>query len=359
MDDRRRTVARHVRLGHGPLRPLGGQGLHQGARARPVQPSFQDPLPQRGARRRTSRPYPPGLREAEGDGAVFDLNFGWEHPLRFSAAGEPKEETTGFTRQNWWASVGREARMLRENAGIIDISNFAKYAVKGPGPADWLNALFANRMPTEVGRSCLTPLIGRRGGIAGDFTVTKLAEDEFMIFGSGMAERYHQRFFKAVSLSEDTTFTSMTERLCAFNVAGPKSRELLMRLTNEDLANGSFPFMHSRRMSVAGIDVVALRVSFTGDLGWELYCDAGEQVALYDALLEAGRDLGAGPVGARALTSLRIEKGYGSWSCEYSPEYRPQESGLDRLIKIDKGAFLNKDAYANPEASQASTCAFA
>lgn len=287
----------------------------------------------------------PAYEKQKALGAVFGLNFGWEHPLWFSADGEPKEETTGFTRQNWWAPVGREARMLRENAGIIDISNFAKYAVKGPGAAEWLNALFANRMPIEIGRSCLTPLIGKRGGIAGDFTVTKLGEDEFMVFGSGMAERYHQRFFKAVPLPEGTTFTSMTERLCAFNIAGPKSRDLLMRLTNEDLSNESFPFMRSRRMSVAGVDAVALRVSFTGDLGWELYCEAEHQVALYDALLEAGRDLGAGPVGSRALASLRIEKGYGSWSREYSPEYWPQESGLCRLIKIDKGAFLNKDAY--------------
>ena len=278
-------------------------------------------------------------------GAVFGLNFGWEHPLWFSADGEPKEETIGFTRQNWWAPVGREARMLRENAGIIDISNFAKYAVKGPGAENWLNALFANRMPTQIGRSCLTPLIGKRGGIAGDFTVTRLAEEDFMIFGSGMAERYHQRFFKAVPLPENTTFTSMTERLCAFNIAGPKSRELLMRLTNEDLSNESFPFMRSRRMTVAGIDVVALRVSFTGDLGWELHCDADQQVALYDALLEAGEDLGAGPVGSRALASLRIEKGYGSWSREYSPEYWPQESGLDRLVKLEKDTFLNKKAY--------------
>ncbi|MDK1385566.1 FAD-dependent oxidoreductase [Sinorhizobium sp. 8-89] len=287
----------------------------------------------------------PAYEKQKAMGAVFGLNFGWEHPLWFSADGEPKEETIGFIRQNWWAPVGREARMLRENAGIIDISNFAKYAVKGPGAAEWLDALFANRMPTEIGRSCLTPLIGKRGGIAGDFTVTKLGEHEFMIFGSGMAERYHQRFFKAVPLPEGTTFTSMTERLCAFNIAGPKSRELLMRLTNEDLSNESFPFMRSRRMSVAGVDVVALRVSFTGDLGWELYCDADQQVALYDALLEAGKDLGAGPVGSRALASLRIEKGYGSWSREYSPEYWPQESGLGRLIKIDKGAFLNRDAY--------------
>ncbi|MBZ9676248.1 FAD-dependent oxidoreductase [Mesorhizobium sp. ES1-1] len=279
-------------------------------------------------------------------GAVFGLNFGWEHPLWFAAEGEPREETIGFTRQNWWAPVGREARMLREHAGIIDVSNFAKYEVKGAGAEAWLNALFANRMPTEIGRSCLTPLIGKRGGIAGDFTVTKLADDEFMVFGSGMAERFHQRFFKAVPLPEGTTFRSRTEELAGFNVAGPKSRELLQRLTNADLSTEAFAFMRSRRISVAGVDVVALRVSFTGDLGWELYCKAADQVALYEALLKAGSEIGAGPVGSRALMSLRVEKGYGSWSREYSPEYWPQEVKFDRLVKMDKGEFLNREAYA-------------
>ncbi|MGC1487038.1 MAG: FAD-dependent oxidoreductase, partial [Albidovulum sp.] len=132
-------------------------------------------------------------------GAVFGLNFGWEHPLWFADA-PGAEDTNGFTRQNWFEPVGRECKMLRDHAGIIDISNFAKYSVKGAGAEDWLNALFANRMPKLVGRSCLTPLIGVRGGIAGDFTVTRLAEDEFLVVGSGMAERYHQRFFKAVPL---------------------------------------------------------------------------------------------------------------------------------------------------------------
>jgi len=277
-------------------------------------------------------------------GGVFGLNFGWEHPLWFSAEGEPREETIGFTRQNWWAPVGREARMLREHAGIIDISNYAKYEVKGPGAEAWLNALFANRMPTKVGNSCLTPLIGKRGGIAGDFTVTRLADDEFMVIGSGMAERFHQRFFKSVPLPEGTTFRSRTEELGGFNVAGPKSRELLQRLTNDDLSNEAFPFMRSRQITVAGVDVVALRVSFTGDLGWELHCKAADQVELYGALLKAGSELGAGPVGSRALMSLRVEKGYGSWSREYSPEYWPQEVKLDRLIKTDK-EFLNRDAY--------------
>ncbi|WP_434723121.1 GcvT family protein [Mesorhizobium sp. RIZ17] len=277
-------------------------------------------------------------------GAVFGLNFGWEHPLWFAAEGEPREETIGFTRQNWWTPVGREARMLREHAGIIDISNFAKYEVKGPGAETWLNAVFANRMPTKVGNSCLTPLIGKRGGIAGDFTVTRLAEDEFMVIGSGMAERFHQRFFKSVPLPAGTTFRSRTEDLGGFNVAGPKSRELLQRLTNDDLSNEAFPFMRSRLITVAGVDVVALRVSFTGDLGWELHCKAADQVELYGALLKAGAEVGAGPVGSRALMSLRVEKGYGSWSREYSPEYWPQEVKLDRLIRTDKD-FLNREAY--------------
>lgn len=276
-------------------------------------------------------------------GAVMGLNYGWEHALWFADEAGTKD-TNGFTRQNWFEPVGQEARMLRDTAGIIDISNFAKYFVKGAGAADWLNAVFANNMPKLVGRSCLTPLIGVRGGIAGDFTVTKLAEDEFMFIGGGMSERYHSRFWKMVPLPEGTTFESRTDAMCGFNVAGPKSRDLLARLTNADLSTEAFPFMRSQRIEIAGVPVIALRVSFTGDLGWELHCDADHQLQLYTALLDAGKAVGAGPVGSRALMSLRVEKGYGSWSREYSPEYWPQEVALDRLIKLEKD-FLNKDAY--------------
>ncbi|MEI7601706.1 MAG: aminomethyltransferase family protein, partial [Aestuariivirga sp.] len=229
-------------------------------------------------------------------------------------------------------------------AGIIDISNFAKYEVKGPGAEAWLDALFANHMPKEVGRSCLTPLIGKRGGIAGDFTVTRLDAEEFLIIGSGMAERYHQRYFNAMPLPASTVFRSLTNSHCGFNVAGPSSRELLQRLTNVDLSHAAFPFMRSARITVAGVEVVAIRVSFTGDLGWELHCRADDQVRLYEALLEAGREFGAGPVGSRALMSLRVEKGYGSWGRDYSLEYWPQECGLTRLVKPEK-PFLNREAY--------------
>lgn len=276
-------------------------------------------------------------------GAVFGMNCGWEHPLWF-ADEEGVAETNGFIRQNWFEPVARETRMLRDAVGVIDISNFANYTVKGPGAADWLNAVLANRMPSEIGRSCLTPLIGVRGGVAGDFTVTKVAADSFMMIGSGMAERYHQRFFNAVPLPKDTTFAIETNKICGYNVAGPQARAVLQRLTNADLSKDAFRFMRSQVITVAGAECLALRVSFTGDLGWELHCKAEDQVALYSALLEAAKAFGGGPVGSRALGCLRIEKGYGSWGREYSPEYWPQEVGLAGLIKLDKD-FLNKDAY--------------
>ncbi|MGV6848956.1 MAG: GcvT family protein [Marinibacterium sp.] len=277
-------------------------------------------------------------------GAVMGLNAGWEHPLWFADA-PGAEETNGFTRQNWFEPVGQECRMLRDRAGIIDISNFARYECAGPGAEDWLNAVFANTMPRETGRTCLAPLIGKRGGIAGDFTVARLARDRFWVIGSGMAERVHQRVFRALPLPARTTFRSLSNTVCGFNVAGPQSRAVLSRLTNTSLETADFPFLRAREITVAGIACVAIRVSFTGDLGWELHCRTQDQMALYAALLEAGRDMGAGPVGSRALMSLRLEKGYGSWGRDYSVEYWPHEVGLDRFCKLDK-AFLNRESAA-------------
>ncbi|MEQ6203792.1 FAD-dependent oxidoreductase [Sulfitobacter sp. HNIBRBA2951] len=294
----------------------------------------------------------PAYEAQRGMGAVFGLNYGWEHPLYYGDTVGAEDVTEGFTRQPWWDVVGAECKMLREKAGIIDISNFAKYLCKGAGAEDWLNSIFANTMPSAVGRSCLTPLIGTRGGIAGDFTVTRLGTDEFWIIGSGMAERYHQRFFSAVPLPEGTTFESRTEAMCGFNVAGPASREMLQRLTNTSLATADFPFMRSKWIELGGVRCLALRVSFTGDLGWELHCDASDQGALFAALIAAGGDVGAGPVGSRALMSLRVEKGYGSWGREYSPEYWPQEVGLARLCKVEH-SFLNREAVIETMAKPA------
>ena len=285
----------------------------------------------------------PAYEMQGGMGAVFGLNAGWEHPLWF-ADGPGTEDTNGFARQNWFEPVGREAAMLRDALGVIDISNFGKYEVTGPGAGDWLDALVANHVPREIGKSCLTPLIGMRGGVAGDFTITMTGDESYMMIGSGMAERYHRRFFDMVPLPDGTGFEVATPRIAGFNVAGPRSREMLAGLTDADLSNEGWRFMRSRRIAVGGVDCLAIRVSFTGDLGWELHCAVDDQVALYEILLEAAAALGGGPVGGRALGTLRIEKGYGSWGREYSPEYWPQEAGLHGLIKLDKD-FLNKEAY--------------
>lgn len=274
-------------------------------------------------------------------GAVFGLNYGWEHPAYFDAH---TPDSAGFTRQPWWESVGREAKMLRQAVGVIDISNFAKYRCKGAGAEAWLNSVFANRMPTAQGRACLTPLIGVNGGVAGDFTVTRMGPEEFWVIGSGMAERYHQRFWAMVPLPDGTTFQSMTEAWCGFNIAGPLARKALQTLTNTSLETADFAFMRSCWLEIAGVECLALRVSFTGDLGWEIHCRQEDQARVYAALLEAAKASGGGPVGSRALMALRIEKGYGSWGREYSPEYWPQEVGLAPLIKINK-EFLHKSSY--------------
>ncbi|MBC6408685.1 MAG: GcvT family protein [Rhodobacteraceae bacterium] len=277
------------------------------------------------------------------EGAVFGMSGGWEHPLWFADRPDVVE-TAGYARQNWWEPVGREARMLRETVGVIDISHYANYVIRGAGAQNWLDGLVAGRLPREVGHCCLTPLISVRGGVAGDFTLTRVAQEEYMMIGSGQAERYHQRFFQKWPLPADAVFENATDAIAGFNLAGPQARSVLQRLTNADLSSNSFGFLRARRIEVAGVACLAIRVSFTGDLGWELHCAQADQCRLYAALLQAARVFGGGPVGARALGSLRIEKGYGSWGREYSQQYWPHEAGLAHLIRADK-AFLHKSAW--------------
>ena len=272
-------------------------------------------------------------------GGVFGLNYGWEHPLYFDF---DTPDTAGFTRQDWWKSVRREALLLRQNVGIIDISNFGKYLCRGDGAYEFLDSIFANKIPKNVGASCLSPIIGKMGGIAADATITKLSEDSFWIVSSGAAEGFQQRFYNLVKRGKGTEFISKSEDYCGFNVAGPKSRELLQRLSNKDLSNEAWPFFKSGSLIIAGVECLAMRVSFTGDLGWELYCEKHNQLALYKLLIENATQIGGGPVGSRALMSLRLEKGYGSWGREYSPEYWPHEVGLERLI-ANKPNFINKN----------------
>jgi dimethylglycine dehydrogenase len=275
-------------------------------------------------------------------GAVFGESFGLEHALWFAPEGiEPVEEVT-FARSNAHGPVGEECRAVRTGVGLLEISNFAKYEVTGPDAEPWLNRVLANRMPRE-GRITLSPMLNREGKLIGDFTIARAGPERFFIFGSGAAETYHLRWFEAHLPGAGARLRPLTAELLGFQIAGPKARELLARVVRDDVSSGAFPFLSFRRMDVGMIPAQVGRISFTGDLGYEIWCRADYLCALHDLLSEAGADLGLRPFGGRALNSLRLEKSWGTWAREYRPIYGPTEAGLERFVDLRKNDFIGRD----------------
>ncbi len=279
----------------------------------------------------------------EARGAVFGASHGLEHALWFAPEGTEPYETPTFRRSNAHAPVGAECRAVREGVGLLEIANYAKYEIAGPGAEAWLGGLLANRLPRQ-GRMALSPMLSPNGRLLGDFTVARLADDRFMIFGSGVAEAFHLRWFESRLPEHDVAVRPLTAHLGGFAIAGPRARELLARVTTEDVSNEAFRFFSVRRMEVALAPALVARVSFTGELGYEIYLEAGYQAAVYDALLRAGQDLGLRHFGGRALHCLRLEKSYGAWLREYTPDQTPFEAGLARFIDWDKGNFVGREA---------------
>ena len=278
-------------------------------------------------------------------GAVFGLSYGWEHPHWFAGEGVDARDDFSFERPKWFDIVGGECRALRKSLGVVDTSNFAKYEISGKGAIEWLDKLIANHAPQQDGRTCLTPLLSPRAGLAGDFTIARLSAERLLMIGSGIAEGYHRRIFDQHLPAKNVAFQSLTDAMTGFNIAGPNARELLQSLSGGEFDNAALPFMGNRAIKIDGYDAILIRVSFTGDLGYEIYTAQENQLALYKAIFEKGAAFGIVPVGSRALGAMRIEKGYGSWSREYSPEWRAHESGMARLVKTDKPVFLGKDAW--------------
>ena len=288
----------------------------------------------------------PVYERLEAKNAVFGVSYGLEHALWFAPQGtDPVEEVT-FRRSNAHAVVAEECRAVRDAVGLIEISSFAKYEVTGPEAEGWLSHLLANRMPRKE-RIVLTPMLNPAGKLIGDFTVAKAGPERFYIFGSGVAEEYHLRWFERHAPKNSVVIRSLTATLNGLSVAGPKSRELLSRVGHEDLSNEAFPFMTFKETSLGRVPVKLGRITYTGDLGYEIWVRTDYQRSLYDLLVEAGADLGLRHFGARALNSLRLEKGFGSWAREYRPIYGPFEAGLDRYIAMDKNDFIGRDAALN------------
>ncbi|MBF9031500.1 FAD-dependent oxidoreductase [Rhodobacterales bacterium HKCCE3408] len=280
-----------------------------------------------------------------GLGAQMGDSWGLEAPLWFSPDGT--KDAFSWRRSTDFPHVAAEVKACREAVGIMEISGFSKFRVSGPGAAVFLDAMLACKLPAP-GRMALAPMLKENGKLQGDLTVACLAEDEFMLFGSGQAEVFYARWFEA-RLPADVRFEIVGLGLCGLSIAGPNARELLSRVAGEDVSNAAFRFMAIRRMDIGLAPALVGRVSFTGDLGYEIWMKPEYQRHIFEKLMAAGADLGLKPFGLRALNAMRLEKGFGGWAREYRPIYGPLEAGLSRFVAYDKPAEFVGKAGAKAE----------
>jgi len=267
--------------------------------------------------------------------AVWGAGFGLEHPLWFQRPGlEPVEDVT-FRRSNAFPVVAEECRAVRDRVGLTECSNFAKYRVTGDGAAEWLQGLFTNRLP-KVGRIVLTAMLNPDGRIVGEFSVARTGEDEFFLFGSQIAEVHHSRWFLAhLPPGSPVRFEVLALSLVGLSLAGPHARDVLQSVTPTSLATTDYPFMTFRRIDIGMVPAWVGRMTYTGDLGYEIWVAPENQRALFDLLWDAGRRYEMALFGFRALMALRMEKRFGTWFREYRPIYTPLEAGMDRYLKFD------------------------
>ncbi|MBZ9883991.1 FAD-dependent oxidoreductase [Mesorhizobium sp. CA10] len=276
-------------------------------------------------------------------GAQWGVSYGLEVPLWYAPDGVKDEFS--WRRSTDFDHVAKEVAAVRGGVGLSEISNFAKCKVTGEGAAAWLDRMLACRLPKR-GRMTLAPMLKDDGRLIGDFTLANIDDAEWFIAGSGIAEQYHMRWFEA-HLPKDGSvqIEALGQKLTGLAIAGPKAREVLAKVTRADVSNAAFPFMAVARMDIGMAPCLVGRVSYTGDLGYEIWVAPEYQRAAYQALLAAGEASGIGLFGSRALNALRLEKNYGSWAREYRPIYGPLEAGLDRFVAYGKEAdFIGKEA---------------
>ena len=277
-------------------------------------------------------------------GAVFGVRNGWERPYWFAVPGTEPRDRPSFRRTNWFDAVGREARAVRERAGVLELSSFSKYEVHGPGAEAFLDRLCANRLP-RIGRIALSQLLTPKGAVECDVTVTRLGPEHFLVLSAAVAELHDLDWLLRHAPAEGrVVIENVTPRWGVLILAGPRARDVLARVTDADLSNAAFPWLSARAIEVASVPVRALRINFVGELGWELHHPIEYQTGLYDALKTAGADLGLADFGLRAMDSLRLEKAYRAWGADLNTEVTPLEAGLERFVAFDKGDFIGRNA---------------
>jgi len=275
-------------------------------------------------------------------GAVWGDAFGLESALWFANDPADAHEEPSFRRSRAHEYVGAEVRAVRESVGAIEIANFAKHRFKGPGARAFLEYVMAGRIPAP-GRISLTPMLTPKGKLYGDLTVACLDEQDFLILGSGVVQEMHRRWFEKYRADYDVNYSNQSSEWHGMAISGPKSRELLARICRDDVSSEAFRFRDVRRTFVGGVPAILNRLSFSGELGYEIYVAPEYQLRLYESIIEQGEDLGLKLYGARALMSLRLEKNWGAWTLDFRPDFTAAESGLDAFINWDKD-FIGKQA---------------
>ena len=274
-------------------------------------------------------------------GAVWGAQFGLEVPNYFAQTGEPDFETPSFRRSNAWDAVRREVKAVRSGVGINEVHNFSKFLVSGTGARAWLDRIMAGRIP-QVGRLSLTPMLSPKGKLIGDFTVSCIREGLFQLTASYGSQAYHQRWFEE-NMAPGVTLQNISDQRTGFQIAGPKAAEVLQSCTTVNVAE--IKFLDVIEIMVGSTACLVQQVSYTGDHGFELYCDPMAQRTLWDRLWEAGKPHGMTPFGMRAMMSLRLDRFFGSWLSEFSPDYTAAETGLDRFISFRKPVdFIGRSA---------------
>ncbi|MFN8222033.1 MAG: FAD-dependent oxidoreductase [Gaiellales bacterium] len=293
-------------------------------------------------------------------GATFGEKSGWERANWFepnAAAGDESLRPRGWAGKLWSPAIGAEHRACREGVAIFDESSFAKLEVVGPGAAAFLESMCANHVAREVGKVTYTQMLNPRGGIECDFTVARLAEDRFRIV-TGTAFGRHDLAWIVQHAPRDGSVqvADVTGQHACFGVWGPSARALLQPLTKTSLANEAFPYMTSQELSLGAVPCLAVRVTYVGELGWEIYCSAEFGRRLWDTLWDVGRPHGLVAAGYKAIDSLRLEKGYRVWGADISPKETPYAAGLGFAVKEEKGEFVGRDALSLAAAPEAVLC---
>ena len=278
-------------------------------------------------------------------GAVFGQKFGWERANWFVDGEMEQVDHWSFRRSKWFDAVGKEVINVTNNVGVLDMTAFAKCRISGKHALKFLDNLLANKIPQKSGQIALCHALNSNGGIHSEFTVLKEKEESYYLVSAGALQRLdHDYIKKYMSQDDDVHYQNLTDEKGVLVLAGPKSRELLERVSDHDFSNEAFPWLSAQEIEIDDFRIIAMRVNYVGELGWELHHELNDQNKIFDKLFENGSDLGLKPFGIRAMDSMRFEKSYRMVGTELSIEYSAFESSMDRFIQTDKENFLGKES---------------